>query len=87
MSQETISAFECGRSNPSVSTLLKLCDELDVSADFLLDRTDVSFSMKHFLQKDLSEAELELLIAYRRLSIFKQKRAVGILMGMFYQEE
>ncbi|WP_052446595.1 helix-turn-helix domain-containing protein [Candidatus Soleaferrea massiliensis] len=85
VAQETISAYESGRSNPSIGTLLKLCDELDVSADYLLDRTHISLSMERFLQKDLSEEELELLSVFRKLSAARQKRAIGFLMGMLYK--
>ncbi|WP_052446583.1 helix-turn-helix domain-containing protein [Candidatus Soleaferrea massiliensis] len=87
VAQETISAYESGRSNPSISTLLKLCDELDVSADFLLDRTNVPISIERFLQKDLSEEELGMLSVYRKLPVTKQKHAVGFLMGMLYRED
>ena len=44
VAQETISAYENGKSYPSVATLLKLCDIFDASADFLLDRTDVKYT-------------------------------------------
>lgn len=42
VSQETISAYESGRTMPSADTLIKLADFLDTSVDFLLDRTDNS---------------------------------------------
>ena len=40
VSQETISAYESGKAMPSVDTLLKIADFLDVSIDYLLGRTD-----------------------------------------------
>ena len=40
VSQETISAYESGKAFPSVETLVKIADFLDVSIDYLLDRTD-----------------------------------------------
>ena len=40
VSQETISAYESGKAMPSVDTLIKIADFLDVSIDYLLDRTD-----------------------------------------------
>ena len=40
VSQETISAYESGKAFPSVETLIKIADFLDVSIDYLLDRTD-----------------------------------------------
>ena len=40
VSQETISAYESGKAFPSVETLIKIADFLDVSIDYLLNRTD-----------------------------------------------
>ena len=40
VSQETISAYESGKALPSAETLIKIADFLDVSIDYLLDRTD-----------------------------------------------
>ena len=40
VSQETISAYESGKAMPSVDTLIKIADFLDVSIDYLLGRTD-----------------------------------------------
>ncbi|MBR3117389.1 MAG: helix-turn-helix transcriptional regulator [Bacilli bacterium] len=40
VSQETISAYESGKALPSADTLIKIADFLDVSIDYLLDRTD-----------------------------------------------
>ena len=40
VSQETISAYESGKALPSAETLIKISDFLNVSIDFLLDRTD-----------------------------------------------
>jgi len=40
VSQETISAYESGKALPSADTLIKIADFLDVSIDYLLDRSD-----------------------------------------------
>jgi len=40
VSQETVSAYESGKAMPSAETLIKIADFLDVSVDYLLDRTD-----------------------------------------------
>lgn len=47
VSQETISAYESGRTMPSADTLIKLADFLDTSVDFLLDRTDNSIPIDY----------------------------------------
>ena len=40
VTQETISAYESGKAMPSAETLIKMANFLDVSVDYLLDRTD-----------------------------------------------
>ena len=82
ISQETISSYESGKSYPAVDTLLKLCDVFNVSADFLLDRTDISLTINDFCDKNLSPEELELVANFRKLSYSKKNRALGLIMGM-----
>ncbi len=82
VSQETVSAYEMGKSYPSVSTLLKLCDVLDVSADFLLDKTDISYPVSKLLIENISAEELEILSMYRKLTLKKRERVAGFLYGM-----
>ena len=82
VSQETISAYENGKSYPSVETLLKLCEIFNVSSDFLLDRTEISLTVKDFCDKNLSAEELELVSNFRKLSQLKKNKALGLLMGM-----
>jgi len=40
VSQETISAYESGKTLPSADTLIKLANFLDTSVDYLLGLTD-----------------------------------------------
>lgn len=82
ISQETISAYENGKAYPSVDTLLKLCDIFNVSADFLLDRTDIRLTINDFCDKNLSPDELELVDNFRKLSYPKKNRALGLVIGM-----
>lgn len=82
VSQETISAYENGKAYPSVDTLLKLCDIFNVSADFLLDRTDVKLTVNDFCDKNLSPDEMELVDNFRKLSLLKKNRALGLVIGM-----
>ena len=56
VTQETISAYESGKSLPSAETLIKIADYLDTSIDYLLDRTDNSMPIK--LQKNDYNTEL-----------------------------
>ena len=40
VSKGTVSAYEQGLSHPSIQTLVKICDILDTSADYLLGISD-----------------------------------------------
>ncbi|MBR4979283.1 MAG: helix-turn-helix transcriptional regulator [Clostridia bacterium] len=40
MSQNTISRYETGKREPSLSDLIKIADYFGVSVDYLLERTD-----------------------------------------------
>lgn len=82
VAQETISAYENGKAFPSADTLMKLCDIFNVSADFMLDRTDVRHTIKDFCDKNLSPDELELVASFRKLSYPKKNKALGIIIGM-----
>jgi len=82
VAQETVSAYENGKAYPSVENLMKLCDIFNVSADFILDRTEVRYSVKDFCDKNLSLEELELIAAFRKLSYPQKNKALGIIIGM-----
>lgn len=82
VAQGTVSAYESGKAFPSVPTLIKLCKIFNVSADFLLDMTDVRYSVKDFCDKDMSPSELELVTHFRKLSYPQQNKALGIIIGM-----
>jgi len=69
VAQETISAYESGRSYPSADTLLKLCDIFNVSADYLLDKTNISTPVDHLLVDNLNAKELEIIALYRELTV------------------
>ncbi len=64
VSQETISAYEAGKSLPSAETLIKMADFLNTSVDYLLDLTDNSLPVKDIKQ----ESDDELISIYKRLS-------------------
>ncbi|MGM9937528.1 MAG: helix-turn-helix domain-containing protein [Candidatus Ornithomonoglobus sp.] len=78
ISQETISAYENGKSFPSVDILLKMCDIFNVSADYLLDRTNITY----FINDTLSDDEAELIARFRQLPHPLKNRAIGIIIGM-----
>ena len=80
--QVTISSYELGKAYPSVDTLYKLCNVFHVSADFLLDRTDVRTPVNELVIDNFSKEELELLSIFRKLPPSKKERAIGMLLGL-----
>lgn len=82
VSQETISAYESGKSFPSVNTLLKLCEIFNVSADYLLDKTNIPTTVNNLLIDNLNAKELEIIALYRKIPANKKERAIGLMMGL-----
>ncbi|MFI3226630.1 MAG: helix-turn-helix transcriptional regulator [Clostridia bacterium] len=79
VAQETISGYEIGRAEPDLKTLAKIADELNVSVDYLLGRTDIKTLIT---TSDLSHQELELLEAFHKLSESKRERAIGMVTAL-----
>lgn len=74
--QETISAYEIGRTEPNLETLSRLADELDTSVDYILGRTELPLALK---SSDLNEKELNLLRIFKTLSPEMQDKALQML--------
>ena len=81
IAQETVSAYEKGKAYPSVETLIKLCDIFNVSADFILDRTDIDIPINDIM-KEFSNDEKELINIFRKLPQNKKERVLGFVMGI-----
>lgn len=84
IAQETISAYESGKSMPSADALCRLADYLGTSTDYLLERTSVPTPVQDLHTEDAAADEMELVIHYRRLSPSpaQKARAVGFVLGM-----
>jgi len=80
--QVSISAYELGKSYPSIQTLLKICTLFHVSCDFLLDLTDIRTPVNELIINQFTADELELLEVFRRIPQNKKERAIGILIGL-----
>ncbi len=68
VTQETISAYESGKAMPSVDTLIKIADFLDVSIDYLLERTD-----NPLVNSSTKDEDNELLNIYHQMSKEQKK--------------
>lgn len=80
--QETISAYEKGKSMPTVATLLKLCKHFNCSADYLLDLTDTKAPVDDLLINNLSPFEAEVVSLVRNLSEVKKNKLIGFIEGL-----
>lgn len=67
-----IRQIECGRRKPSMETLIACCNELDVTADFLLEG-DIAPSHE-------AEAELQLLSEKLRLLPERDRKTIALLV-------
>lgn len=82
VAQETISAYESGRSYPSVDTLLKMCEIFNVSTDYLLDKTDIPTPVQNLLVDTLNSKELEMIALFRELTAGQRERVIGFALGL-----
>ncbi len=74
ISQSNISGYENGNRHPDSQNLYRLCKYYNVSADFLLELSDIE---KPLLGSDLTQIEIEFLNIYRNLDKFSQYKAIG----------
>ena len=70
--QESISAYEKGKSFPTVDTLIKLADYLDTSIDYLLNRTDNDNPIKDLNIKSLNPKTYKILSNFIMLNESKK---------------
>ncbi len=68
VAQETISAYESGKSMPSADTLVKIADFLNTSTDYLLGRIKEDVSLNQIVSKEIDEKIATLLNNYAKLS-------------------
>lgn len=71
VTQETISAYESGKAMPSAETLIKMADFLDVSIDYLLERTD-----NPLVNRSAKDEDNELLNIYHQMNKEQKKDIV-----------
>ena len=61
LSQKMISAYENGKSEPSIATLKNMADIFNTSVDYLIGYTDIRQSLDKLVQSNLTEDECVLL--------------------------
>ncbi len=82
LSQKMISAYENGKSEPSIATLKQMADLFQTSVDYIINYTEVRQPIDKLVQQQLSEDECVLLNGFRRLPSKQQNIAVGVILGL-----
>lgn len=82
LSQKMISAYESGRHQPSVETLIQISKIFNVSVDYIIGNTDFKRPVEYYMRDRLSQNEAELLSVFSELDAITQKKAVGILFAL-----
>ena len=77
-----ISAYENGKSEPSIATLMQMADIFNTSVDYIIGYTNVRQPIDKTVQMSLTEDECDLLSGYRELSQKQQNIAIGIIIGL-----
>lgn len=68
VAQETISAYESGKSMPSADTLIRIADFLNTSTDYLLGRVKDDISLNQVMNEVVDEKINALLNNYAKLT-------------------
>ncbi len=68
VSQETISAYESGKSMPSAETLIRIADFLNTSTDYLLGRIKEDIPLSQIMKEKVDENINQLLNNYSKLN-------------------
>lgn len=87
VSQKMISAYENGKSEPSIATLMQMADIFNTSVDYIIGYTNIRQPIDKTVQMSLNEDECDLLGGYRELSPKQQNIALGVILGLLNSEK
>lgn len=82
VSQETISAYESGKSYPSVETLIKIADFLGTSTDYLLGRINDDMPLLSIKKNGFDSMDLMLLETFDKMTKDKKNKVIGYIDGL-----
>ena len=86
-SDKMISAYENGKSEPSIATLMQMADIFNTSVDYIIGYTNIRQPIDKTVQMSLNEDECDLLGGYRELSAKQQNIALGVILGLLNSEK
>ncbi|MEE0963500.1 MAG: helix-turn-helix transcriptional regulator [Ruminococcus bromii] len=82
LSQKMISAYETGKSEPSIATLKKLAELFNTSVDYIIGYSDIRQPLDKILQTELNNDECILINKYRSLPEKQKNISLGIILGL-----
>ena len=82
VSQETISAYESGKSYPSVETLIKIADFLGTSTDYLLGRINDDMPLLSIKKNGFDSMDLMLLETFDKMTKDKKNKVIWYIDGL-----
>lgn len=87
ISQQTVSDYEHGKTNPDEATMVKIADLLNVSVDYLLGRTEDDLGALVFPRTEISREEQQLLKDFRTLSRHSRELILGMVHSAAEKEQ
>lgn len=82
VSQKMISAYENGKSEPSITTLMQMADIFNTSVDYIIGYTNIRQPLDKTAQMILTEEECNLLNTFRALPEKQQNISIGVILGL-----
>ena len=82
LSQKMISAYETGKSEPSIATHKKLAELFNTSVDYIIGYSDIRQPLDKILQTELNNDECILINKYRALPEKQKNISLGIILGL-----
>jgi transcriptional regulator with XRE-family HTH domain len=79
VTQETISAYETGKHNVSMNSLLKMVKLFDAGMDYIMG---ISGIRKPVVPVGFTDDEIELLGMYRRMDGLQREKALAFMLGL-----
>lgn len=86
ISQYLVSAYENGRHQPGIDSLIEMSKIFDVSVDYIIGNTDIKTSVDKLAKDGLTDSEFDLLSVFRELTPNNKQRAIGMLMALKLNE-
>ena len=79
VTQETVSAYEIGKHQPSIKSLLKMATLFNSSLDYIMGLSDIRLPTR---EDGLPENEASALSLFRALNDVQKEKATAFMQGM-----